>query len=113
MDCVLRQGFVGEPSVGTGATAWRLVLKSSGGSTDNPCRRTPQTGTLGSDGVALRQERDEESWLEEEYRRRQRRQGGEAHARSDEGDEAPADEAGESAQADELPRKGQLIDIEV
>ncbi len=53
------------------------------------------------------------SWLEEEYRRRQRRQGGEAHARSDEGDEAPADEAGESAPADELPRKGQLIDIEV
>ncbi|MCT2375135.1 hypothetical protein MNU22_11935 [Pseudomonas aeruginosa] len=109
MDCVLRQGFVGEPSVGTGATAWRLVLKSSGGSTDNPCT---QAGA-GSDGVALRQERDEESWLEEEYRRRQRRQGGEAHARSDEGDEAPADEAGESAQADELPRKGQLIDIEV
>ncbi|MBG4421253.1 hypothetical protein FA181_05985 [Pseudomonas aeruginosa] len=72
----------------------------------------PQAGA-GSDGVALRQERDEESWLEEEYRRRQRRQGGEAHARSDEGDEAPADEAGESAQADELPRKGQLIDIEV
>lgn len=46
MDCVLRQGFVGEPSVGTGATAWRLVLKSSGGSTDKLCRRTPQTGTL-------------------------------------------------------------------
>lgn len=70
----------------------------------------PTQAGAGSDGVALRQERDEESWLEEEYRRRQ---GGEAHARSDEGDEAPADEAGESAQADELPRKGQLIDIEV
>ena len=76
----------------------------------------PTQAGAGSDGVALRQERDEESWLEEEYRRRQRRQrrqGGEAHARSDEGDEAPADEAGESAQADEPPRKGQLIDIEV
>lgn len=73
----------------------------------------PTQAGAGSDGVALRQERDEESWLEEEYRRRQRRQGGEAHARSDEGDEAPADEVGESAQADELPRKGQLIDIEV
>ncbi|MDF5924455.1 aspartate-semialdehyde dehydrogenase [Pseudomonas aeruginosa] len=54
----------------------------------------PTQAGAGSDGVALRQERDEESWLEEEYRRRQRRQGGEAHARSDEGDEAPADEAG-------------------
>ena len=56
----------------------------------------PTQAGAGSDGVALRQERD-----------------GEAHARSDEGDEAPADEAGESAQADEPPRKGQLIDIEV
>ncbi len=45
----------------------------------------PTQAGAGSDGVALRQERDEESWLEEEYRRRQRRQGGEAHARSDEG----------------------------
>ncbi|MGN5825013.1 hypothetical protein ACNQR8_31295, partial [Pseudomonas aeruginosa] len=63
--------------------------------------------------VALRQERDEESWLEVEYRRRQRRQGGEAHARSDDGDEAPADEAGECAPADELPRQGHLIDIQV
>ncbi|EOQ78383.1 hypothetical protein K652_23290 [Pseudomonas aeruginosa VRFPA02] len=62
----------------------------------------PTQAGAGSDGVALRQERDEESWLEDE-----------AHARSDEGDEAPADEAGESAPADELPRKGQLIDIEV
>lgn len=36
----------------------------------------PTQAGAGSDGVALRQERDEESWLEEEYRRRQRRQGG-------------------------------------
>ena len=36
----------------------------------------PTQAGAGSDGVALRQERDEESWLEEEYRRRQRRQRG-------------------------------------
>lgn len=68
---------------------------------------------MSNDGVALRQERDEENWLERGYRHRQRRQGGEAYARNDEGNEALADEVGESTQAGEPPRRGQLIDIEV
>ncbi|MFU7554091.1 aspartate-semialdehyde dehydrogenase [Pseudomonas paraeruginosa] len=71
----------------------------------------PTQAGAGSDGVALRQERDEESWLEEEYRRRQRRQGGGAQAGSE--GEAPADDAAQTPAADEPPRKGRLIDIEV
>ncbi|ABR83636.1 MULTISPECIES: hypothetical protein [Pseudomonas aeruginosa group] len=73
----------------------------------------PTQAGAGSDGVALRQERDEESWLEEEYRRRQRRQGGGAQAGSEDEGEAPADDAAQTPAADEPPRKGRLIDIEV
>ncbi|WP_258195841.1 hypothetical protein [Pseudomonas paraeruginosa] len=73
-------------------------------------------GRRGQRWRRLRQERDEESWLEEEYRRRQRRQrrqGGGAQAGSEDEGEAPADDAAQTPAADEPPRKGRLIDIEV
>lgn len=61
---------------------------------------------VGSDGVVLCQECDEESWLEEEYCCCQCCQGGEVYVWSDEGGEVLVDEVGESVQVDELLCKG-------